>query len=173
MTHPIYIYTYIYIYMCAYIYNQSLTDNVKVTCFSLEMGTMWLTGKPSVAWHCIGKMFLTFWHLSKDSSTGHNWITIFDSHKKDFCSLISYLSFLCISISVVVPSGNSSIRLGVEHCISTLQVVEEFDRRNGLNPCRQHEVIFTWFTRYSFLQFANCREFISHTSSIRPVRAEQ
>ena len=77
--------------------------------------------------------------------------------KKDFCLLISYLFFLCISISVVVPSGNSSIRLGVEHCISKLQVVKEFDRRNGLNPCRQHVVIFTWFTRYSFLQFAICK----------------
>ena len=109
---------------------------------------MWLTGKPSVAWCCIGKIFLTFWHLSKGSSTGHKWINIFDNHKKDFCLLISYLFFLCISISVVVPSGNSSIRLGVEHCISKLQVVEEFDRRNGLNPCRQHKVIFTWFARY-------------------------
>ena len=118
------------------------------------MGTMWLTEKPRVGWYYIGQMFLAFWHLSKGSSTGHNWISIFDNHKKDFCLLISYLFFLCISISVVVPSGNSSIRLGVEHCISKLQVVEEFDRRNGLNPCRQHEVIFTWFTRYSFLQFA-------------------
>ena len=127
----------------------------KMASFGLEMGTMWLTGKPSVAWYCIGKIFLTFWHLSKGSSTGHNWINIFDNHKKDFCLLISYLFFLCISISVVVPSGNSSIRLGVEHCISKLQVVEEFDRRNGLNPCGQDEVIFTWFTRYSFLQFAD------------------
>ena len=118
-------------------------------------------------------MFLTFWHLSKDSSTGHNLINIFDNHEKDFCLLISYLSFLCISISVVVPSGNSSMDLGVEHYISKLQVVEEFDRRNGLNPCRQDVVIFTWFTRYSFLQFANCIEFISETGFVSPVRAEQ
>ena len=64
------------------------------------MGTMWLTGKPSVAWYCIGNMFLTFWHLSKGSSTGHNWINIFDNHKKDFCLLISYLFFLCIPVSI-------------------------------------------------------------------------
>ena len=105
-----------------------------MACFDLEMGTMWLIGKPSVAWYCIGKMFLTFEHLSKDSSTDHNWIKIFDNHKKDFCLLKSCISSLCISISVVVPSGNSSVRLGVEHCISKLQVVEEF----GLSPCRQH-----------------------------------
>ena len=79
---------------------------------------------------------------------------------------ISYLSFLCISISVVVPCViKSSICVGVEHCISKLQAVEEFDRRNGLNPCRQ-QVMFTWFTRYSFLQFANCIEFVSKTSSV-------
>ena len=89
--------------------------------------------------------------------------------KKDFCLLISYISFLCISISLVVPSGNSCVRLGVEHCIFKLQVVEEF----GLSPCRQHEVIFTWFIRYSFLHFASCIEFISQTSSVSPVRAEQ
>ena len=110
---------------------------------------MWLTRR-----YCIGKICLIFWHLSKGSSTGHNWINIFGNHKKDFCFLISYLFFLCISIGVVVPSGNSSIRLGVEHCISKLQVVEEFDRWNGLNPCRQDVVIFTWFIRYFFLQFA-------------------
>ena len=71
-------------------------------------------------WYCIGKMFVTFWHFSKGSSTSHNWINIFDNHKKDFCWLISYLFFLCIpvSISVAVPSGNCSIRLGVEHSIS-------------------------------------------------------
>ena len=132
------------------------------------METMWLTGKPSVAWYCVGKMFLTFWHLSKDSSTGHKWISIFENHKKDFCLLISYLFFLYISISVVVPSGNSSICLGVEHCISKFHGVEEFDTRNGLNPCRQYEVIFTWFTRYSSHQFANCIEFISQTSSVSP-----
>ena len=76
---------------------------------------------------------------------------------------------------MAVPSDNSSIRLGVEHCMSKLQVVEEFDKRNGLNPCRQHEVIFTLFTRYSFfnLQFANCLEFISQTTSVSLVRAEQ
>ena len=122
-----------------------------MACFGLGMGNMWLIGKRSVAWYCIGKLFVTFWHFSKDSSTGHNWINM------------SYLSFLCISISVV-PSGNSSLCLRVEHCISKLQVVEVFHRRNGLNPCRQHEVIFTWFTRYSF-QFANCIGFISQTSS--------
>ena len=38
---------------------------------------------------------------------------------------------MCISVSVLVPSGNSSIGLGVGHCISKLQVVEEFDRRDG------------------------------------------
>ena len=32
----------------------------KMACFDLEMGTMWLIGKPSVAWYCIGKMFLIF-----------------------------------------------------------------------------------------------------------------
>ena len=85
-----------------------------MVCFALEMGTMWLTGKPSVAWYCVGKMFLTFWHLSKDSSTGQNWINVFENHKKDFYLLISYLSFLYTSISVVVPSGNSSISLGVD-----------------------------------------------------------
>ena len=35
-------------------------------------------------------------------------------------------------------------------CISKLLVLEDFDRRNGLKDCVQHEVIFTWFTRYSF-----------------------
>ena len=38
---------------------------------------------------------------------------------------------MCISVSVVVPSGNSSIGLGVGHCSSKLQVVEEFDRSNS------------------------------------------
>ena len=76
-----------------------------MACFDLEMGTIWVIGKPSAAWYCIGKMFLTFQHLSKDSSTGHNWINIFDNHKKDFCLLISYISFLYISISVVGPFG--------------------------------------------------------------------
>ena len=79
---------------------------------------------------------------------------------------ISYHSFLCISISVVVPSDNSSLYVGVEHCVSKLQAVKEFDRGNGLNHCRQHEVTFTRFTRYPFLQFAYCIEFISKTSSV-------
>ena len=43
--------------------------------------------------------------------------------KKYFCLLISYISFLCISISLMVPSGNSCVRLGVEHCISKLQAL--------------------------------------------------
>ena len=65
----------------AYIYNQSETDNVKNGLFWLEMRTVLLTEKPIIAWYCVGKMFLTFWHLHKD---------IFDNHKKkkNFCLLI-------------------------------------------------------------------------------------
>jgi len=136
--------------------------------FGLEMGTMWLTEKPTmptIAWYwqrcfsLFGVWALTAPPVINESTS----LTII----KSLYLPISYLSFLCISISVVVPSViNSSICVGVEHCISKLQAVEEFDRRNGLNPCRQHEVMFTWFTRYSFLQFANCIEFVSKTSSV-------
>ena len=131
---------------------------------------MWLTGKPSVAWYCIGKMFLTFWHLSKGSSIGHNWINIFDNHKKDFCLLISYLVSLCISISVVVPSGNSSICLGVEHCISKLQVVEECDTRNGLNPCRQHDSLLISAFNMNSLDL-QCSVFHGRNFPISPVKS--
>ena len=42
-----------------------LTENLKIQvakmgCFDLEMGAMRLIGKPSVAWYCMGKMFVTF-----------------------------------------------------------------------------------------------------------------
>ncbi|XP_074611874.1 uncharacterized protein LOC141866295 [Acropora palmata] len=69
---------------------------------------------------------------------------------KQSARVVVFAEVTTTSISVVVPSGNSSICFGVEHCISKLQVVEEFGRRNALNPSRQHEVIFTWFTRELF-----------------------
>ena len=147
-----------------------LTENLKIqvakmACFDLEMGAMRLIGKPSMVLYGQNVCHLLAFLAPQVITESTSLTTI----KKDFCLLISYISFLCISISLVVPSGNSCVRLGVEHCISKLQVVEEF----GLSPCRQHEVIFTWFIRYSFLHFASCIEFISQTSSVSPVRAEQ
>ena len=118
----------------------------------------------SPACHGIGRCFLLFGIWARTASQVINESTSLTTIKNLYL-LISYHSF-CISITVVVPSGNSSICVGVEHCISKWQVVKEFDRRNGLSPCRQHEVTFTWFTRYPFLEFANCLEFISKTSSV-------
>ena len=136
----------------------------KMACFGLEMGTMWLTGNPRIAWYW--QMFLIFFGISaRTAPQVINESTALSSINNYYLP-ISYHSFLCISISVVVPSDNSAKCVGVEHCISKLQVVKEFDRRKGLYPCWQHEVIFTWFTRYSLLQFANCVEFISKTSSV-------
>ena len=72
---------------------------------------------------------------------------------------------MCISISVLVPSGNSSMCVGVEHCISKLQAVKEFIEIDSTLVDNMWSSSHG-FTQYPFLQFDNCIEFISKTSSV-------
>jgi len=79
-----------------YIYMHTSTICLRQT--NKNYGLFWFgNGNYVIDWkaqHCIllVNMFLTFWHLSKDSSTGHKWIKIFDNHKKPlFSNVLSLL----------------------------------------------------------------------------------